>query len=110
MSVNSLDDARFEGICNSMEQNREEIEEALLLLASEDEQHRRLTDLKDHAVTSFEIGSDMVSYFDCYCDQSNPGNNGCARRTLAFAEVVADSITQEVHEIGENPAELLLKV
>ena len=98
-------------ICISIEQNRDEIEEALLILASQsDGQRRRLDDSINHPVTSFEIGSDMISYFDCYCDQSNPGNDGCAKKTLLFAEAVANAISQKTRAIGENHADALLKV
>jgi hypothetical protein len=55
----------------------------------------------------------MISFFDCYCDQSNAGNDGCARKTALFAQAVANAITQKMQAIGENgenPADILLKV
>ena len=105
-----LDDPISEEICTSLEQNRKEIEDALLVMASRsDEQRRRLDDSMRRPVTSFEVGSDMISYFDCYCDKSNPDNIGCSRKTLLFAEAVAKAISQKADAIGENPAEVLLK-
>jgi hypothetical protein len=111
VSTNPPDDAMLGEICASIEQSREEINEALLVLASRsDEQHRRLNDYDNHQVTSFEVGSDMISFFDCYCDQSNAGNDGCARKTALFAEAVANAVTQKTRAIGENPIDLLLEV
>lgn len=108
------DDATLGDICASIEKNREEINEALSVLASRsDEQRRRLDDYDNHQVTSFEVGSDMISFFDCYCDQSNAGNDGCARKTALFAQAVANAVTQKMQAIGENgenPADILLKV
>ena len=105
------DEAVPEEICNDVEQNRKEIEEALLVLASRsDEQHRCLDDSVHKTVSSFEVGMDMISFFDCYCDKSNPGNDGCSKKTLLFAEAVAKAISQKANAIGENPAEVLLKV
>ena len=75
-----------------------------------DEKHRRLNDSIYHPVTSFEIGTDMLSFFDCSCDKSNPGNDGCAKKILLFAEDIAKAVTQKGMVIGENPAELLHKV
>lgn len=107
-SANPPDDAMLGEICNSIEQNREEINQVLLVLASRsDEQRRRLDDSINPPVTSFEIGSDMISYFDCYCDQSNADNVGCAKKTLLFAQAVANAISQRTRAIGENPEELL---
>eukprot|EP00956_Cyclotella_meneghiniana_P009086 scaffold12435_cov33-Cyclotella_meneghiniana.AAC.6 len=104
------DNAAPEEICISIEENRKEIEEGLLVLASRsDEKHRRLNDSIYHPVTSFEIGTDMLSFFDCSCDKSNPGNDGCAKKILLFAEDMAKAVTQKSMVIGENPAELLLK-
>lgn len=109
-----LDDTVPEEICISLEENRKEIEEALLFLASRsDEKHRRLDDSIYKPVTSFELGSEMLSFFDCYCDKSNPGNDGCSKKTLMFAEAVTKTITQKteaIAETGENPAEILLEV
>ena len=94
-----------------MEQNRNEIEEALLVLASQsDEQRRRLDDSINHQVTSFEIGSDMVSYFDCYCDKSNLDNDGCAKKALLFMEAVTSAASQEAEAMGKNFSEEFLKV
>ena len=107
----NLDDAVPDDICISMEQNRKEIEEALLVMASQsDEQHRRLDDSILKPVTSFEVGSNMISFFDCYCDRSNPGNDGCTKKSLLFAEAVTKAVVQKAHTIGENPAEVLLEV
>ena len=64
-------------------------------------------------MTSFELGSEMLSFFDCYCDKSNPGNDGCSKKTIMFAEAVTKAITQKteaIAETGENPAEILLEV
>ena len=106
-----LDDAVPEEICISVEENRKEIEEALLVLASQsDEKHRRLEDSIYHSVTSFEIGTDMLSFFDCFCDKSNPGNDGCSKKTLLLGEAIAKAVSQKGMVIGENPAELLHKV
>lgn len=94
-----------------MKENRKGIEEALLVLASRSEgQSRRLDDGSDHPVSASEIGEDMISFFDCFCDESNPGNDGCTRRTLKFAEDVATALSQAANRIAENPAEVLLKV
>ena len=94
-----------------MEQNRNEIEEALLVLASQsDEQRRRLDDSINHQVTSFEIGSDMVSYFDCYCDKSNPENDGCAKKALLFMEAVTTAVSQEAEAMVKNSTEEFLMV
>ena len=80
-------------------------------MASRSNEHRRRLDNSNHkAVTSFELGSDMISFFDCFCDKSNPGNDGCSKKTLMFAEAVATAVSQKSTVIGENPAEVLLKV
>ena len=108
----NLDDSLLQEACTSIHENRTEIEEALLVLASRsDEQQRRLDNSRDHPVTAFEIGSDVLSFFDCYCDTSNPGNDGCTKRAMVFAEAVSNSVIQETEKIvQENPAEVLLKV
>ena len=100
-----------EDICTSLEENRKEIEETLLVMASQSNEHRRRLDDSLHdTVTSFELGSDVISFFDCFCDKSNPGNDGCSKKTLMFAEAVAKAVSQKSMVIGENPAEVLLKV
>ena len=107
-----LDRALLQDTCISIQENRREIEQALLVLASRsDEQRRRLDNSRDHPVTAFEIGFDVLSFFDCYCDTSNPGNDGCTKRAMVFAEAVSNSVIQETEKIvQENPAEVLLKV
>ena len=108
-----LDDPVTEEICVSLEQNRKEIEEALLVLASRSDEHHRRLDEEDtirKPVTSYEVGSDMISFFDCFCDKSNPGNDGCAKKILLFAESVTKAVSEKAETIGENPAEVLLKV
>jgi hypothetical protein len=106
-----LGDTVPEEICISVEQNRKEIEEALPVLSSRTyEQHRRLDDLIRTPVTSFEIGMDMISFFDWYCNKSNAGNDGCSKKTLLFAEAVTKAVSQKPNAVGENPAEILLKV
>ena len=52
----------------------------------------------------------MISFFDCYCDKSNAGNDGCSKKTLLFAEAVTKAVSQKANTVGENPAEVLLKV
>jgi hypothetical protein len=94
-----------------LKQNRKEIEEALLVLAPQsDEQHRKLDYSINPPVISFELGTDMVSFFNCYCDKSNAGNDGCSKKSLVFAEAVVKAVTQKANIIGENPDELLFKV
>lgn len=106
-----LDDSLLQDACISIQENRTEIEQALLVLASRsDEQHRRLDDSSVHPVTAFEVGSDIISFLDCYCDASNPNNNGCTRKVMIFAEAVSNAVTQEASRIVENPAELMLEV
>jgi hypothetical protein len=63
-----------------------------------------------HPVTAFEIGSDTLSFLDCYCDTSNPGNDGCTKKAPLFTEVVTKSVTEKATTIGENPAEVWQKV
>lgn len=102
-----------EETCISLEKNRKEIEAGLLILASRsDEQRRRLDDSNstEHPVTTFQLGSDMLNILDCFCDKTNPGNDGCSKKALSFGEAVAKSLTEKTTEIGENPAEFLLKV
>ena len=106
-----LEDTLADEICISIQENRKEINEGLLVLASRsDEQRRRLDDSMEHPVTAFEIGSDILSFFDCYCDTSNPGNDGCSKKALRFAEAISKATTEKAADIGENPIESLLKV
>ena len=97
----------------SLRENRKEIEEAMLVLESRSKKEgRRLNASGEHKVSSFELGSDLLSMLDCYCDESNPDNLGCAKKTLKFSDDVASGLMEQAEEnfSVENPAEKMMKV
>lgn len=84
----------------------------MLVLKSRSNEGRRLNASGEHKVTSFEVGSELLSMLDCYCDDSNPDNIGCTTRTLKFSESVASAITEQAEDdfADESPADKMLKV
>jgi hypothetical protein len=89
-------EAELEETCTSIRANRDKIEAALLVLAASSSERRLQDDPDSEApVTSFEMATDLLSMYDCFCDQSNPDNLGCTKKTLKFTEVVSKSIEEQ---------------
>jgi len=83
--------------CAQLEQYRSEIDTAMLALASSTE--RRLgKSSSETPVTGFAIGTDMISMYDCYCDTTNPANEGCTAKSLAFVEIITQAISKQAAE------------
>ena len=69
----------------------------MLALASSTE--RRLgKSSSETPVTGFTIGTDMISMYDCYCDTTNPANEGCTAKSLAFVEIITQAISKQAAE------------
>jgi hypothetical protein len=89
-------DAALKETCMSIAANRDKIDTALLVLAARSE--RKLQDDAGNEttpVTSFEVASEMLSMYDCICDQTNPENIGCMKKVLMFGDLVARSIDEQ---------------
>jgi hypothetical protein len=91
-------EAELEETCTSIRENRDKIEAALLVLAARSSERRLQhgTDPDNQTpVTSFDAATDMLSMYDCLCDQSNPDNLGCTKKALKFTEVISQSIQEQ---------------
>ncbi|KAL7508989.1 hypothetical protein ACHAXN_006827 [Cyclotella atomus] len=89
-------DAALKETCMSIAANRDKIDTALLVLAARSE--RKLQDDAGNEttpVTSFEVASEMLSMYDCICDQTNPENIGCMKKVLMFGDLVSRSIDEQ---------------
>lgn len=86
--------ALLEETCTSIAANRDKIDAALFVLA-ERSAARRLQDDETAPVTSYEVATDMLSMYDCFCDQSNPDNLGCLQKALKVSELVATALDEQ---------------
>lgn len=97
-------------MCTSLNENRAEIEAELAVLESRSNE-RRLSGTTAAKVSSFELGSDMILMLACYCDEDNPGNEGCTKRQLIFADATMRAIvTKTKEEFTNDPMNAMSEV
>jgi hypothetical protein len=90
-------DAELEETCLSIAVNRDKIEAALLVLAERSSERKLQDDSGNETapVTSFVMATEMLTMYDCLCDQSNPDNLGCMKKAIKFAETVAQAVDEQ---------------
>jgi hypothetical protein len=82
-------------ICRKREENRTEIDMAMVTLEKSVERRLGMSPDETH-VTGFEVATDMLSMYDCFCDTNNQDNEGCTEKALKFVEVVGAGIEDQV--------------
>ena len=83
--------------CMDLEKYRSEIDAAMLGLAASSE-GRHLSDSNETHITSFQLSSESLDMFSCYCDQENP-SRGCTVKAMQFLKILEVSLSIKLSSI-----------
>ena len=89
----------LEQSCIDLAKNRDSIYADLEVLKERDSGRRRLEE-SDH-ITSFGYAVEMIDMYECFCDESNPMNNGCSLLFLRFLEDTMKAVDRQAELMAQ---------
>ena len=95
MPANNTNTEDMQLACQDLENHREEINAAMMDLAvSTERKHGRSLD-EITALTGHKIGEEVITMLECICDESNPTNKGCTRKSITVVEHIGQVISDQ---------------